>query len=398
MGRIRVWAYTRAVSSVSAYALLATIWLIVFQQFFDVMAPRARTIIANGPVANTPPCFSPECDFSVFWPAGLLARAGRLHDLYQPDAFLLWRHAILFGGAQRLDWFYPPPALLPVMAISTLPFNAAFAVWTLVFVLAAVLALRWAGMSWAVLALGLASPASLWAIENGQFEILTDAMLFAALMAANKAPWRSGGILGLLVVKPQTALLAPVAMLASGNWRAIAGGFLTALALVAAVTFILGPGVWLEYFTNGLATSRLTLTSNTVGFERGVAVFWMVRSFGGALPICYAAQGLAALAAAALTWLIWRRNSAGAVQRVAMTVFLSLLATPFGYIDDMVAYSFALAALAQLRNWRIGPLDALLWLWPALCPIVFGWSGLLLTPLIVIAAVARNWPVARAAP
>lgn len=397
MVRVRLGDYARAVSAVSAYALLATIWLFVFQQFFNVMVPRLRTIIANGPVANTPPCRSPDCDFSVFWPAGLLARAGRLHDLYQPDTFLLWRHAILFAGAQRLDWFYPPPTLLPVMAISTLPFNAAFAVWTLTFILAAVLVLRWAGVSWPVIALGLASPASLWTIENGQFEILTNAMLFAALLAVSAAPWRAGSILGMLVIKPQTALLVPFAMLASGNLRAIAGGFMAAFVLVVAITLSLGPNVWHEYFINGLASSRLSLTTNIIGFERGVAVFWMVRSLGGAVPICYAVQGLAAMAAAALTWRIWRHKAVDPVPRVAITVFLSLLASPYGYIDDMVAYSFALAALARLRNWRIGLLDAAFWLWPALCPIIYGWSGRLLTPLVVIAAVARTWPRIRAA-
>jgi len=389
--RVRLWAYARAVSSVLAYAFLATIWLFVFQQFFDVMVPRVRAIIENGPVANTPPCRSPDCDFSVFWPAGLLARAGRLHDIYQPDAFLVWRHAILFAGAQRLDWYYPPPTLLPVMAISILPFNAAFVVWTLFFFLAAMLLLRWARVSWRVIALGLASPASLWAIENGQFEILTNAMLFAALLGAGKAPWRAGGILGLLAIKPQTALLAPFAMLARGNWRAIAGGFFAAFLLVAAVTLILGPGVWHEYLTNGLATSRLSLTTNALGFERGVAVFWMIRSFGGTLPICYAAQGLAVLVTVALTWRIWRHKVADPMPRVAITVFLSLLTTPYGYIDDMVAYSLALAALAQIRSWRIDLLDAVFWVWPAICPIVYGWSGLLLTPVIVALAAWRCW-------
>ena len=60
-------------------------------------------------------------------------------------------------------------------------------------------------------------------------------------------------------------------------------------------------------------------------------------------------------------------------------------------ILNMVAYSVALAALAQARGWRIGPLDALFWLWPALCSIVFAATGTLCTPLIVVLALARTW-------
>jgi len=49
----------------------------------------------------------------------------------------------------------------------------------------------------------------------------------------------------------------------------------------------------------------------------------------------------------------------------------------------------ALAALAARRGWRIDVLDALLFLWPAFCPIVFMRTGVLLTPAVVAVAAAR---------
>jgi hypothetical protein len=383
--------YLRAVSLVSAYAALGTISLLVFRQFFDVMLPRIQAVLVQAPIANTPPCGAPDCDFSVFWPAGLLAKAGRFGQAYQPDQFLAWRHQILFAGAQRLDWFYPPPTLLPVLAISHLPFHTAFIVWTAGFIACAALLLRWAGLSWPVLLLGLVSPAALWTIEMGQFEILADAILVAGLLMAARSPARAGGLLGLLVIKPQAALLVPIAMLASGNRRAIAGGVVVVCALLATTTLVFGPEIWTAYLADGPATSRLTLTSNTVGFERGVSVFWMARSFGAGLPACYLAQGVASLCAIGMTWRIWRDGVAEPIQRMALTVFLALLVTPFGYVDDMVGWSVALAALAERRGWRIGLLDALFWLWPALCPIVTNKTGLLFTPAIVALAVLRTY-------
>jgi hypothetical protein len=56
----------------------------------------------------------------------------------------------------------------------------------------------------------------------------------------------------------------------------------------------------------------------------------------------------------------------------------------------MVAWSVAVAALAQARGWRINLLDAMFWLWPALCPVVFMQTGVLLTPLVVLLAVLRT--------
>jgi hypothetical protein len=363
---------------------------LVFQQFFDAMLPRIRDMLARAPIANTPPCAAPDCDFSAFWPAGLLARTGRLGDVYQPDAFLAWRHQLLFAGAQRLDWFYPPPSLLPVLAISYLPFNIAYVVWTIGFIFGAALLLRWAGLSWPVILLGLVSPAALWTIEMGQFEILTGALLVAGLLMAGRSPMQAGGLLGLLMVKPQAALLVPVAMLASRNRRAIAAGVLVVGALLAATTLLFGFGVWRIFLAYGPAASRFTLTGIMLGIERGVSVFWMARSLGGGLALSYVLQGGAALVAAVLTWQVWRRP-VPVLDRMALTVFLSLLATPYGYTDDMVGWSVALAALAERRGWRIGLLDALFWLWPALCPIVTGATGILFTPVIVALAVLRTW-------
>jgi len=76
-------------------------------------------------------------------------------------------------------------------------------------------------------------------------------------------------------------------------------------------------------------------------------------------------------------------------QRMAVTVLLSLLATPYGYTDDMVGYSVALAACAARRGWRIDVFDAFCFLWPALCPVVYMRWGVLLTPVVVAGAASR---------
>jgi len=61
----------------SAYAVLATVWVMIFLVFLGHMLPRVRDILRHAPLADTPPCDAVQCDFSIFWPAGMLART---HD------------------------------------------------------------------------------------------------------------------------------------------------------------------------------------------------------------------------------------------------------------------------------------------------------------------------------
>jgi hypothetical protein len=160
-----------------------------------------------------------------------LARAHQFTTLYQPAAFLAYRHAVFWPQAERVLWFYPPPTLLPSMAISYLPFEAAFFVWVTGLTLATLLLLRWARLSWAVIGLTLLSPALLWNVELGQLGAISNGLVVAGLLMADQAPWVTGIVLGLLVFKPQSGLLAPIALLARWNFRAIAAAALVVLAI-----------------------------------------------------------------------------------------------------------------------------------------------------------------------
>jgi len=385
--------YWRVASPMLAWPLLGLMWLAVFHQFFGAMAPRLSHLGAGGMRINDRPCECPECDFSGFWPAGLLARAHRTADIYQPAAFLNFRHQVFSPAAELVRWFYPPPALLPSVAISYLPFETGFIVWSLGFSLIAMFLLRRAALPWSVIAAGLLSPAALWNLELGQFGMLMAGLQVGGLLLAQTAPWRGGAVLGVLAIKPQYGLLVPIALLARRNWRGFWGCAITVLILLAATTLAFGWPVWRQYVSDGLAVSRQVLQAAPNGFNSqkfGVSVFWMLRNFGAGIGASYAGQGFATLAAACAAWFIWRDARFSRVERMALTVFLSLLATPYGYTDDMVAWSVAVAALALARGWRVNLLDALFWLWPGLCPVVVMETGVLLTPLVVALAVLRT--------
>jgi hypothetical protein len=117
----------------------------------------------------------------------------------------------------------------------------------------------------------------------------------------------------------------------------------------------------------------------------------MLRTAGAGIVAAYATQALAAAAAIAAGWRAWRARDARPLPRMALTVCLSLFITPYGFTSDMVALSIALAVVVAARGWRLTPIDAAIWLWPAYCPFVTLKTGLLLTPAAVLVVAVQAW-------
>ncbi|MDE2318947.1 MAG: DUF2029 domain-containing protein, partial [Rhodospirillales bacterium] len=383
----RLQDYLQTAYRLFCMGILLWLWCAVLIQFFGVMIPRLDHLGINGIAIDDRPCGSPQCDFSGFWAAGLLARSHQFSELFDPRAFLQFLYHVFSPEAEMIRWYYPPTTLLPIAAISYLPFETAFWVWSFCLVAAAAWLLRRARLPYLVIIVVLLSPAALWNFELGQLGTVMGACLIYGLFRLAQKRWTGGVALGLLIFKPQYAILAPIAMLASRNWRCMLACALLAGLILMLTTSLFGLQVWRIYLTEGLRVSRymLQIPPNGHNSEKfGVSVFWMVRSFGGNLYVSYLLQAISSLLSILGTWLTWRSRSFNAEMRVAVTVMLTLMVTPYGYTDDMVAWSAVLALSAYRRQWQLGILDILFWIWPMLCPIVSERTGLLLTPVVVL--------------
>lgn len=293
-------------------------WTRAFVQFLQVMLPRMRNALYGGPVMPQAPFPAPDCDFSMFWPAGLVARKREFLGLYNPDAFETWRQTLLLPQIPRLDWFYPPPSLLPAVLVSYLSFNIAYFVWIGLFLVLSALVLRWARLGWGVIAAGLLSPAALWSMEMGQYAMLSNALIVAGLLSAARAPKSAGALFGALLLKPQAGVLTPVSLLATGNWCALLAGTAVVAGALAITTLEFGWEVWRAYFQYAPAATHPTLVSGMLGFERGVSVFRMVHSLGGSRSFCLVLQAGAMLGAVLLVWRIWLRPGVSVLDRATL--------------------------------------------------------------------------------
>ncbi len=339
-----------------------------------------------------PACTTGYCDHAMFWVAGFLARQGQAALLYHPQAYAAAAARILPYKTGWWPFVYPPPALLLASIISDLPLVSGYYLFALLPTLASLRLLRRAGIPRWCIALGLLSPPALWNLYLGQFGLLCGALLLCGLAQLERQPVRAGVLLTLLSLKPQYALLAPVFVLAGRHWRTLLAGCGGLLALVLLSLAYSGAPVWAAYLGPGRAAMAALLNQNFGGFQRmGISVFWMLRSLHAPLGMAYAGQGAISAAAALICARLWSRPTPDAARRRTLTIFLTLLASPYGFTDDLAIYAVLLPTLARRRTpWRNA---ALAWLWvaPALMPRCAATLGFLPTPLLLMAATALAW-------
>jgi arabinofuranan 3-O-arabinosyltransferase len=196
-----------------------------------------------------------------------------------------------------------------------------------------------------------------------------------------------GGLLGLLIYKPQLGLLIPVALLAGRHWRAFAaaGVVAGALAMVSAIWF--GTDVWAEYLRNLGVLRQMILEDGTGVWHRFVSVFVAARRLGAPVEAAYAIQAIAgALACVAVAW-VWFGDAPAGVKN-AVLVLGTCLATPYLQDYDLVFGALVVAWLWQCpvphASGRVLQISAgLLLLLPLAAAALAQLTGLALGPLFI---------------
>jgi hypothetical protein len=267
------------------------------------------------------------------------------------------------------------------MPLGALPAVVAFALFTLISLTALALSVRPLAESRASVVLLIAlAPALLPGLVIGQTSTLWAAGIVAALAALRaERPWLAGLFIGLLTLKPQLGLLIPVALLAMGAWRAIAGAVLTTLVLALVPTGVFGTAYWpamLEMMAQHGETVRGAIT----GLGLMVSPYSFLASLGVAEPVALGLQwGLTALCALAVWW-AWRTPAPSLDARAAVLLCAMPLASPYLWHYESALYAPALlfmwrAGILTARPWHIA-LAALMWLGLSV-DIILGleWSG-----------------------
>jgi hypothetical protein len=326
-------------------------------------------------------------DFANVWTSGRLALEGRLDLLYDLKAYSAYQQDLFDGALRAHNYSYPPPTLLYTWAFGLLPYPVALLSWLALtgaaFAAAARPNLRDAGLpAW----LAVIAPATLLNVWAGHYGLLIGALWLGAFHLLPRRPGLAGVLIGLMLVKPHLAVLAPLILARRGEWRAFAAAAATAAALVAASSLAFGPELWRTWL--GVTVGVQTAMVDDVGtyfLTMMPTIVPTVSAFGFPGFAAWTVQILAAAAAVGALLVHMPRDSRSAGLAGGVATFLVL---PYAFNYDMTVPGLAaLLMLARLRREpESGP--AFLLLLAFLLPLVVQTFGLLHLPVpaLVLAA------------
>ena len=360
---------TSALTDRSGYALAA----LALSTIFLISIPVAAWVYYSQ---------RPGVDFASFWAAGRLALTGTpalAYDIEQHRAVEL--SVVSLGGLMPFP--YPPPFLFVVTPLAIPAFWLGYLLWICATSGLYLVATR----SLMPPRFALAHPAALVNSIIGQNGLLTAAIFLFGLSMVTAQPFAGGLVLGLLVIKPQLAVLVPVALIAARAWQAIAGAALSSLLFAALAALVFG----LDSYWGFIGITRqyaIFIDSYDWAWGEQASVFAFFRFFDAPQTVALAAQAATAIVAAAITWRAWALRSG---QRCAILAAATILVPPYLFTYDSLILVLPLAVLLRdsSRPWR----PAIIWacLFAPLVPL-FGFGSVYPGPNTVpIAAILCLW-------
>src|SRR6201996_5901075 len=327
-------------------------------------------------------------DFVNYWSGPFLALHGRAGEVYDFAAFHAFERSITGPDLDFYHYSYPPVLLLLMLPLALIPYVPALGVWLVATWYGFYRALRLTGRD-GVLLLSLAAPARVVNAVGGQNGALTAALLGGGLLLVDRRPVVAGILFGLMVYKPQLALMLPFALIAGRRWLTVGVTAATAIALVTASIAAFGVHPWLQYAAN-VPVLRTEILENGAGvWHRMVSVFVFARQLGAGLGLAYGLQAASALVAAWFVARSWLRDDPAHI-RNAMMIVGTCLATPYLQDYDLVMGVFVVLWLQQeearsnLPQQRIRTAMALVLLVPAAASPLAKTTGLAFGPLFIV--------------
>ncbi len=330
-------------------------------------------------------------DFHTYEAAARVGlRVGWSH-LYDQGLVALEQKRLVFDQATQPFISTPPVAWLAA-ALAPWPYLSAYYVWAAVTFSAFALALAWSAPShglvrWIAIVAALAPWWVLHAVHLGQVvPLVAAAVVVAWRLLREERNVAAGAVLALVLLKPNTAAIVPLALLAAGRYRTFAAWSVAGAVLAAVALLTMGGGgvsAYLSQLAGPLPGGASSLTlEGALGVGGTVALVLRVLLVGTALVAAFRL-----------------RSSPGVV--IAVGIMASLLVAPYLHASDL-----CLLSAAAWIAWEERPVPA----WRV--PLAVGWlvsspfadmSGLgpglnqwpLLELILLAALVATAWRLNR---
>jgi hypothetical protein len=340
----------------------------------------------------------PQADFARFWYVGkmlCIKRAAAFgYDIPISPWFKSTFQIDILSPAAHPEriWLYPPTMGLLAMVFSCIPLALSFWCFRFACLLLAALCLRRAGLGWLVIAGGLASPAEIVDTIGGQNGALTSGLLVSALLCFDTNPRFGGALAGLLCIKPQCAFVLPFILLTRRYSKALVSFLLVLCAVICLSILAEGGGAWRWFIAVAEPQSALILNAplNKI-LPSGVTVLMMARSFHASLPLAWALQGVSSAVTAVFIWRQWKTPCNDPISRMALTMCLAVLLTPYGYLYDLVGFSIGMAGMFMKSPAPQKPVFAILWLFIGYAGTLASLTGIIVVPILAAIGAWLIW-------
>jgi hypothetical protein len=287
----------------------------------------------------------------------LLASAlfANLGPIYQFVGSMVWFHEYLgdyqvFWGITKIPvgkiydhhvFAYPPTAIMLLAPFGLLPFAPSLIAWSAMGAAAIGYAARRL-MGPLAVTLGFLTFAGIGVMLGGQISLFVGALVIAAL-STSQPRWRGILLAAAAVIKPQSLLAAPIALVAERNWKAIGWSAACGCGLVLLSMLLFGPDLWLRWL---IQLPKFHAYLITRGIDKmDVGVYGLARSYGlpGWTFLVTAPLGMAT------SWLVFRKE-APALERYTAFAVSTVLMSPYTLYYDLAGLTFASVALLLDRE------------------------------------------------
>ncbi len=163
------------------------------------------------------------------------------------QGLISWYQMQLAPGARLQPFISPPTVALAVAPLLAFPYDTAYVIWAAVTFGAFALALALCGVSrglgrWVAVVGALTPWWVMHAVNVGQVTPLVAAgTVVGWRLLRDRRDVLAGIALGAILLKPNTAMLVPVALVFAGRFRALASWTATTAVVMVAIAALLGP-------------------------------------------------------------------------------------------------------------------------------------------------------------
>ena len=304
-------------------------------------------------------------DFIVFYSSALLASGGEAASAYDLAILNTFQHDVLGVEPEELPWRYPPVFFFFLLPFTYLGYLGAFWTWSALTILGMMMVVRRITPVWYLpLLVPLCLPVA-YTMVAGQNGIFTAIVIGAGMIMLPRSATVAGIIFGLLVYKPQLAVVIPFCLLAGRYYSAFISMAVTAVVLVLMSWFVFGGDPWIAFFHGLLSQTNTAFGSTQVNWERIPTVIITALQIFDSSRTAWILQACVALFAIMLAAWVWRVTTRPGLRALALIASTPLV-SPYVWDYDMAILIIPIAFLASESwggKWTAGKFILLLSMW-----------------------------------